>query len=1004
MKKTFIVLFMLFNFVLLLLPARLAAQQKTQKEENKVIVESIVTDQAGHPVPGVMVYGNEGSVVSKTDYLGKFSILVFGEQDILVEADGFEPAVFSADSYKKLKSLTLSKSLYRKGSKDDVNIAFGKVKSGSLVNAVSVVNPSDFLPYSNEQNILEALSGRVPGLYNSTNLRGIGTPLFIVDGLPRDYTYINLDEVEQITLLKDINSAILYGTKAVNGVVLVTTKRGVALKKQVNVSGNYGISIPSALPEYLSSADYMLLNNEARQNDGLAPLFDPATIANYRTGNKYRYPSSDYYSNEYLKSFKPFSRVTTDFSGGNNTLKYFIYMGWDQKGSLMNFGEGKKSQENKFNFRGNVDMKINNWIKSSFDGVAVLDNSRGALGNYFSEAATRLPQLYAPLIPINLIISPNTNALLKSRKNDVDGKYLLGGTPSYLTNAFADGFSAGTSENINRMLSFNNRIDFDLKELFDGLAFHTNISFDFFTSYNQVVQNSYSVYTPTWDATKDSIVGLVQSGADARSGNQNISGQTFQRRIGFFSLLDYTKTFGAHRVQGSFSGFSNQITTQSIVQPDKNLNFGFRLMYSYKNRYSADFSSAIVESGRLPEESRSAFSPSLGLAWLISSENFMATIPVVNYLKFKASAGILNTDAGINGYYYYDNIYGTASNYSWYDATAYAGTVSTIGGNPQLSFEKRKEINLGFESAMFNHHLSLDFNAFSSIYSNQLTRLNNSLPSYFADYVPYGNYNETSYRGVELGLSFNKSSGNLTFSVGANGLLIDNKVLKRDETWSQQYLYRAGRPVDALFGLVADGLFMDQNEIKKHAFQMFGIAKPGDIKYVDQNKDGIIDDNDQVQIGRTMSPFTYGLNVKISYKSLTLYALGNGSIGRDAFISNNYYWVDGNDKYSTYIMDRWTEATKTTATLPRLSSQTNNNNYRVSTFWLYKDNYFTLNHLQLSWTIPGVDLKMSKMKNLSLYINGLNLFTISKYRDIRELNIGTEPQYRSFSLGVKALF
>jgi hypothetical protein len=440
------------------------------------------------------------------------------------------------------------------------------------------------------------------------------------------------------------------------------------------------------------------------------------------------------------------------------------------------------------------------------------------------------------------------------------------------------------------------------------------------------------------------------------------------------------------------------------VQPEKDLNFGLRLMYSFKEKYLADFSGALVRSGKLPVGNRSAFSPSLGLAWLISSENFMAAIPAVNYLKIKASAGILNTDAGISGYYYYDNIYGTAANYSWYDGAAYAGTISNIGKNTGLSFEKRKEINLGFESSLFNHQLSLDFNAFSSIYSNQLTRLNNSFPGYYANYVPYGNYNENSYRGVELGLSFNKKFGDLLFSVGANTLLIDNKVLKRDETWSKDYLYRAGRPIDALFGLVADGLFMDQNEIKNHALQMFGVAKPGDIKYVDQNKDGIINDNDQVQIGRTMSPFTYGLNMKISYKGLTLYALGNGSIGRDAYISNNYYWVDGNDKYSTYIVDRWTDATKTTATLPRLSSQTNNNNYRVSTFWLYKDNYFTLNHLQLTWTIPGEAIKMSKMKNLSFYVYGSNLVTISQYKDIRELNIGSEPQYRSVSVGVKAMF
>lgn len=1002
MKKRYIQILIFLCFVLYF-PATSVVAQNSMKE-NTITIESVVKDEKGNPIKGAMVYADEGSIVAKTGSSGEFSISVPAERDILIEADGYEPSVFSPGEYKNFEVLTLTSSLYRQGVKDYVDIAFGRLKSGNLVNAVNAVNPADFLQYDNEQDILQALYGRVPGLYGSGNIRGIGGPLFIVDGLPRDYAYLNLDEVEQITVLKDINAAILYGTRAVNGVVLVKTKRGTGLKKQVNVSGYYGISVPSALPKYLSSADYMELNNEARENDELAPLYDTGTIANYRSGNKYRYPSVDYYSDEYLKSFKPFSRVTADFSGGNNVINYFIYTGWDRRGSLLDFGEGKNAKEDKFNFRGNVDMKINNWIRSSIDGVAILDNLQQAHGNYFSEAATRLPHLYAPLIPISLIRNPDENELLKSRKNDVDGKYLLGGTSSYQTNAFANGYSAGTVENIDRMLSFNNRIDFDLKNLVDGLAFHTNFSFDFYSSYNQVVQNSYSVYEPTWDAATDSIVSLKQYGTDVRTGTQNVSGQYFQRRFGYYGLLDYDKTFGAHRVLGSLVGYGNQITTQSVVQPDKNLNMGLRLSYSYKNRYLADFSGAMVWSGRLPEGNRSAFSPSLGLAWLVSSEDFMSDIPFVNYLKLKASAGILNTDAGIDGYYYYDNIYGSSTGYTWYDGTGYAGTISRFGANNRLSFEKRKEINLGLESSLFDHTLSLDFNVFKSNYSDQMARLYTLYPGYYTDYVPFGNYNENSYRGAELGLTVNKSFGDLSFSIGANGLFIDNKVVKRDETWSEEYLYRTGRPIDAVFGLVADGLFMDQAEINNHATQMFGVVKPGDIKYVDQNNDGIIDNNDQVQIGRNMSPFTCAVNLKISYKGFTLFALGAGGIGRDAYISNNYYWVDGNDKYSTYILDRWTEATKTTATLPRLSSQTNNNNYRYSTFWRYKDDYFTLNRLQLTWTIPEKVLQMPKMKSLSIFVNGSNLFTLSRYRDIRELNVGSEPQYRSFSLGTKIMF
>ena len=276
--------------------------------------------------------------------------------------------------------------------KSAVNVAFGKVKRGDLVNAVSVINPADIQKYDNIQAITAALNGRVPGLLNGSNNRGIGTAMYIVDGLPRDISTINLAEVDQISVLKDINSSILYGNGAVNGVILITTKRGQAYKRQVNVSGYYGISTPAALPKYLPSADYMELYNEARENDGLATKYDAATIANYRFGNPYRFPSVDYYSKEYLKDVKPFSRIMTELSGGNEVTTYYSNVGWEHSGSLLNFGEGKTAQLNRFNIRGNVDMKINSWIKSSLDAVAVFNNNKGPVSNYWEEAATQPAQ------------------------------------------------------------------------------------------------------------------------------------------------------------------------------------------------------------------------------------------------------------------------------------------------------------------------------------------------------------------------------------------------------------------------------------------------------------------------------------------------------------------------------------------------------------------------------------------------------------------------------------
>lgn len=1002
MKNSYFQIWIFLSFVILLSTISVVAQNS--KKVITTNINSVVQNENGTPIQGAIVYGDEGAAIAKTDASGKFSILLSTQKDLLIESDGYEPAIFRSGEYNNLKVFSLKTSSFQFGDKDAVNVAFRKVKKGELVNAVSVLNPVEILKYDDIQSVGQALSGRVPGLYGSTNIREIGNALYIVDGLPRDINTINLSEVAGITVLKDINSSILYGSAAVNGVVLVTTKRGQAHKKLVNVSGFYGVSAPAALPKYLSSADYMTLYNEAKVNDGLLAPYSPEMISNYSYGNPYRYPNVDYYSKENLKDVRPFSKIMTELSGGNDIVTYYANYGWNQTGSLLNFGAGKTGRQNRFNVRGNVDIKINNWIRSSLDAVAVLDNTKGAIGNYWSEAATMRPNLFSPLIPLNLI-DPN-NALVKYRKNDVNGTYLLGGSSSNLTNAFGNGYSGGVNENIQRTFSFNNRIDFDLKQFVKGLTFHTNVSFDFYVSYDQAISNSYSVYQPTWSATKDSIIGLAQFGADVRSGTQVVGNSSFQRRFGFYGMFDYNRTFsGLHQVTGSLFGYGTKYKIQGDFQGITTANLGLRLGYIYDRKYLFDFSGTYANSVKLPVGNRGAFSPSLGIAWIMSSEDFMSSVSEINYLKLRVSGGLLNSEEGIDGFYFYDNNYNKSSAYWWFDGSyRNFATISSNGGNGQLGFEKRKDLNLGIESILFNHQISFDANVFTSTYSDQITRTLNQYPSFYNNFIPYENFDSNSYRGAELGLSYNRSIGDFKFVIGTNFLYATSKVVKKDENFADQYQYRAGRPLDARFGLVADGFFADQAEINSHAIQAFGTVKPGDIKYVDQNNNGIIDANDEIQIGRWQAPFSYGLNLKFAYKNFTFFAKGNGFIGADGYLSDNYYWVDGNDKYSEYVLNRWTEATKTTATFPRLSSLANSNNFRSSTFWLYKDNYFTIDRVQLTYEMPEKATKLMKMKNLLFYVNASNLITFSKYKDFRDLRVGNEPNYRSFSLGLKTMF
>lgn len=363
-----------------------------------------------------------------------------------------------------------------------------------------------------------------------------------------------------------------------------------------------------------------------------------------------------------------------------------------------------------------------------------------------------------------------------------------------------------------------------------GLSFQTNLSFDYYTLYDQFIENQYSVYEPVWSDSQDRIIDLRQYGEDIRSGTQNIGNAAYRRRIGFYGMLDYKRTFNEdHTVGASLLGFLSHDKAQESLQGDKNANLGLRVNYAFQNKYLVDFSGAYVQSVKLPPGNRTAFSPSLGVAWVMSGEDFMSDVSFVDYLKVRATAGILNSDRGIGGFFYFDDRYGTSGSYSWYEGTrSNAATIPVNSGNPLLSFEKRKEINVGFESVLFDKQLLLDFNWFSSVYSDLVTRPQTIYPSYFTQYIPYQNFDENAYRGAELGITYQRTIGAFHVAVGANALYATSEVKKRDEIYADEYRYRTGRPVDARYGLVAAGFFNNQAEIDNHAVQAFGPVKPGD--------------------------------------------------------------------------------------------------------------------------------------------------------------------------------
>ena len=986
-------------YVIFLLCFSFLSSVSAQRNTNEVITfSSVVKDESGNRIANATIYGNEGAVMARSDVDGNFTIDILPVfTNLLVEAQGYESKVVTIDIED---GIVLQESPFLWGENNNINIPFTSIKHGEMVNSTIAVNADEVMRYDIIDNVFDIIESRVPGLIGTTNIRGIGNALVVIDGIPRDINSVNIQEIDQITVLKDVNATVLYGTQAKNGVILITTKRGDPLKRQINVIAERGMSAVTELPNYLNSADYMTLYNEALRNDGInVPRFSPELIANHRNpDNIYRYPSVDYYSDEFLRSFKNTNRVLTEFSGGNQNTRYYTNLGWINTGSI--FQQGEPDVNNRLNARGNIDFRVNDFITSYLDAVVVFDIHNSPNGNFWNNAATLHPYYYSLLLPANMV----TDTTLIQTARLINDEYILGGTTQYQDNVYGNKFLAGKSTNIRRTAQFNGGVDVDLDQLTDGLKFRSYLSFDFYNQYRQHVTNTYAVYDPTWDEN-DQIVSLSKINEDVSTGVQNLGSGGLTRRIGGYGMFDYNKIFDdVHQVSGQLLGYYNTIDHNDVLITQKHAHVGLRLAYNYQQRYFADFSSNYAHSIKLPENNRGGFSPSLGLAWVLSNEDFWAQNNTIDYLKLKASAGILNTDASM-GYYLYDESYWFSGTYGWGDG-AYSGNIVTSGrsANPHLGFEKMKSLNVGVESYLINRQFGVELNYFYNQYSDQVIRRTNYYPAYLSSLYPDENYGADAYNGVDLGLSWNRTIRDFSFNIGGNLLYANSEVITRDELWAYDYLYRTGQPTDALFGLESIGFFKDQEDIDNSPIQSFGEVQPGDIKYKDVNNDGIIDENDMMKIGNSQAKFSYGMHVVLKYRNLDLFILGNGRTGYQYYQSGDYFWLDGNAKYSEVALDRWTPETAETATYPRLSSKSNTNNHRNSTFWLKDGAFFNLNRVQLTYTLPQSWVSTAPIKEASIYLRGSNLLLVSKDARFRQLNVGTEPQYRNFGLGARILF
>lgn len=992
----------------------------------KISVKAVVKGLNGEPVKGAVVSHEESNVKTTTDARGTFSLEVPSGALLNVEAPGYKTSLVVAAAQLQLVDLTKDVRM--------VPVAFNAVEEQDLPVGVSNVNIAELFEKNLFLDGLGGLEAFAPG-YNGNNLWGMSSSLILVDGVPRDFSTVTPNEIDQVSFLKSASAVALYGSRGARGVILITTKRGTETRQRINVRANAGVNVPKLFPQYLGSAEYMTLYNEALINDGLPrnSNYTDEAIYNHAAGlNPYRYPNVDFFSDEYLKSTYGRYNVVTEIYGGNERAKYYTNIGFNSAGSLLNFGEAKENNtSNRINIRGNVDVKLTEIFRARVDASAVFSASNGVNTNYWSSAATFRPNRVTPLIPISFLEeSDEANWAKVGAANVIDGKYVLGGTQLDQTNPFAAVYAGGNNKFTERGFQFTTGVDADLKGILQGLTFNTSMGVDYNNSYNQGYRNNYATYAPSWTTYSgtDLLSNLQIYGQDEKTGQQQIADSWYRQTISLSSQLNYNNTVDKnHNLSAILMGAAYRQSISQVYQPVTNSNLGLQLGYNFSRKYYAEFTGAVVNSPKLAPGNRVAFSPAGSIGWRISEEPFLKESSFINNLKLTASAGILHTDLDINDYFLYESIYTQREGnwFGWNDGSATQSTDSRRGNNPDLTFARREEVSIGLEGAMFNNQVTFSANVFQNTMSGIAVQNNVLFPNYFtqgfpsSSFIPFVNYNNDQRQGLDFHLNYDKRIGSVNWTLGTSGTYYTTKATKRAEIAEDAYQLREGRPLDAIWGLEHDGFFMDASEVAaadgiNGAKPAFGNIAPGDIRYKDQNGDKIINDQDQIYLGRggwAGSPLTMGLHLTAKWKSLTFFALGTGRFGAhgikggsDQAPQRDYFWANGQDKYSVVVRDRWTEETKNTATFPRLTTLGGDNNFRTSDFWMYSTDRFDLSKIQVSYNISDRLLKSKFIREMGVYVTGFNLLTVSKERELMETNFGSSPQTRLYNLGVKALF
>ena len=1022
---------------------RTAKVQATQS--NKITVSGTVLDKTTNdPLIGVSVVvkgvANAGTI---TDMDGKFTLkLPYAEAPLVFSYLGYQPQEIVPGAKKELTVLLQEDT---KALQEVVVVGYTKQRKETMIGSVATITTKD-LTQSPTANINNALAGRLPGLIvnqyaggepgvdqSELFIRGKATygnqsAIVIVDGIERDMSYLAPDEIETFTILKDASATAAYGIRGANGVIVITTKRGKAAEKAtVNLKASIGINQPIGFPEYLGSADYATLYNEARLNDAKMTgadisslnLFSQQAIDNFRRAKGDNSDGLGYDWDYYDFAFKPGLQedVSLSIRGGTDKVRYYVLANYFSQGGNYKYSNaGEYDSQTKFtryNFRSNIDININRYLSTRLDlGARITDrNAPGTTaGRLMTICATQPP--YLPILVEENAHPQNEEYIQQNPRG------MLYGDNIYRYNLLGELSRTGYLNEKNTYLNGSFAMNLDMEFLTKGLKAEVMFSYD--ASEGRWINRKLDTYKDGYREYPKYATFMPIEGSDAymagghytgayKTGNKYDIDQTIGNgfshnasdgRTYIQARLDYNRLFSnRHEVTAMLlANRGNRTVNNELAYHSQGITG--RFAYYYNQKYLMEFNFGYNGSENFAPGKRYGFFPAGSIGWVVSEEEFMKKASWIDFLKVRASYGLVGSD-NVSSRFPYLAFYGGGSGYDFGNnfGTNVGGTSEGNLANANLTWEKARKLNVGIDFTTLNQRLALTIDAFYEYRFDIITDMNSDGIMGYPDIVgkdaALQNLGEVSNRGVDIELSWNDKIGkdfryyirpNLTFS--RNRLEYKAEVARKN-SWRKE----TGKRLYENFVYVFDHFVADQEEadrLNKIGYQPWGQLIPGDVVYKDLDRDGVIDDEDRTAMGNPRSPeLMFGIPFGFQYKNFDFSVLLQGAtkssilLNWAAVFDFPQFEQDKIGRVKKMHLDRWTPETAATAKYPALHYGTHDNNKNGnSSLFLYDASYLRLKNVEIGYNVSPKLLRKFHVQQARIYVQGLNLLTFDKLGDV----------------------